>query len=93
MRKAEYARLSGKDRRFIKGQKYTLLSRHENLSLEGKRALKLLLAANKRFNTAYLLKESFGQAVGLHATKAGRGASSTTGAPVSSGGGSSPTSA
>ena len=32
VRKAEYARLSGKDRRFIKGQKYTLLSRRENLT-------------------------------------------------------------
>lgn len=61
VRKAEYARLSGRDRRFIKGQKYTLLSRRENLGLEGRRALKLLLAANKRLNTAYLLKESFGQ--------------------------------
>ncbi len=61
VRKAEYARLSGKDRRFIKGQKYTLLSNRENLTLEGKRSLKLLLAANKRLNTAYLLKESFGQ--------------------------------
>ena len=61
VRKAEYARLSGKDRRFIKGQKYTLLSNHENLSLDGKRSLALLLAANKRLNTAYLLKESFGQ--------------------------------
>jgi transposase len=61
VRKAEYARLSGKDRRFIKGQKYTLLSSRENLTLEGKRSLKLLLAANKRLNTAYLLKESFGQ--------------------------------
>jgi transposase len=61
VRKSEYARLSGKDRRFIKGQKYTLLSRHENLTLEGKRSLKLLLAANKRLNTAYLLKESFAQ--------------------------------
>ena len=61
VRKAEYARLSGKDRRFIKGQKYTLLSRRENLGLEGKRALKLLLGANMRLNTAYLLKESFGQ--------------------------------
>ncbi len=29
VRKAEYARLSGKDRRFIKGQKYTLLSPRE----------------------------------------------------------------
>jgi transposase len=61
VRKAEYARLSGKDRRFIKGQKYTLLSNRDNLTLEGKRSLKLLLAANKRLNTAYLLKESFGQ--------------------------------
>jgi transposase len=61
VRKAEYARLSGTDWRFIKGQKYTLLSRRENLTLEGRRALKLLLAANKRLNTAYLLKESFSQ--------------------------------
>ena len=61
VRKAEYARLSGKDRRYIKGQKYTLLSRRENLTLEGRQSLKALLAANKRLNTAYLLKESFGQ--------------------------------
>mgnify|MGYP002829726226 FL=1 len=61
VRKAEYARLSGRDRRFIKGQKYTLLSRRANLSLEGRQLLKPLLAANKRLNTAYLLKESFGQ--------------------------------
>jgi hypothetical protein len=27
-----YARLSGRDRRFIKGQRYNLLSRHENLT-------------------------------------------------------------
>ena len=61
VRKSEYARLSGKNRRYIKGQKYTLLSRHENLTLDGRRSLKTLLAANKRLNTAYLLKESFGQ--------------------------------
>ena len=61
VRKAEYARVGGKDRRFIKGQKYTLLSHHENLTSDGKRSLKLLLNANKRLNTAYLLKESFGQ--------------------------------
>jgi transposase len=61
VRKSEYARLSGRDRRFIKGQKYTLLSRRENLTLEGRKSLKTLLAANKRLNTAYLLKESFGQ--------------------------------
>ena len=61
VRKSEYARLSGKERRYIKGQKYTLLSRKENLSTDGRKALKTLLAANKRLNTAYLLKESFGQ--------------------------------
>jgi len=61
VRKREYARLSGKDRRFIKGQKYTLLSRRENLTMDGRRALKTLLQANKRLNKAYLLKESFGQ--------------------------------
>ena len=61
VRKSEYARLTGKQRRFIKGQKYTLLAHRENLSLEGRRALKTLLAANKRLNTAYLLKETFAQ--------------------------------
>ena len=61
VRKSEYARLTGKDRRFIKGSKYTLLSRRENLTLEGRAALKTLLAANRRLNTAYLLRESFGQ--------------------------------
>src|ERR1700726_4896359 len=61
VRKSEYARLAGRDRRYIKGQKYTLLSRRENLTLDGKNALKTLLLANKRLNTAYVLKESFGQ--------------------------------
>lgn len=61
VRKSEYRRLHGQDRCYIKGQKYTLLSNKANLTLEGKRALKKLLAANKRLNTAYLLKESFEQ--------------------------------
>ena len=61
VRKSEYARLTGKDRRYIKGQKYTLLSHWENLTLDGRTALRKLLAVNKRLNTAYLLKESFGQ--------------------------------
>ena len=61
VRKSEYGRLVGKDRRFIKGQKYTLLSHRENLSTEGRRSLRLLLKANKRLNTAYVLKETFGQ--------------------------------
>jgi transposase len=61
VRKTEYSRLSGQDRSYIKGQKYTLLSRRENLTLKGRQALKKVLAANKRLNTAYLLRESFGQ--------------------------------
>ena len=61
MRKSEYARLTGKNRQFIKGQKYTLLSNRENLTLEGRRALAKLLKANQRLNVAYLLKESFDQ--------------------------------
>src|SRR5437879_7604262 len=61
VRKSEYARLTGKDRRFIKGQKYTLLAHPENLTANGRRSLRLLLAANKRLNTAYVLKESFAQ--------------------------------
>jgi transposase len=61
VRQSEYARLTGRQRRFIKGQKYTLLSHRENLNLEGRRALKELLRANRRLHVAYLLKESFGQ--------------------------------
>ena len=61
VRKQEHRRVSEKDRAFIKGQKYTLLSNQANLTLEGRQSLKKLLAANKRLNTAYLLKESFGQ--------------------------------
>ena len=38
-----------------------MLSHRESLSRDGRKALKTLLAANKRLNTAYLLKESFGQ--------------------------------
>ena len=61
VRKAEYARLSGKQRKYIKGQKWVLLSNRENLTLDGKASLRTLLKANKRLQTAYLLKESFGQ--------------------------------
>jgi transposase len=61
VRKQEYARLTDRDRQYVKGQKYTLLSRWKNLSVEGKDALKTLFKANKRLNKAYLLKESFSQ--------------------------------
>jgi transposase len=61
VRKQEYARLTGADRRFIKGQRYALLSHWGNLTADGRAALKLLFKANRRLNKAYLLKESFGQ--------------------------------
>jgi transposase len=61
VRKLEYARLSGKSRDYIKGQKYTILSRKKNLTLKGRKSLKKLLNANERLNKAYLLKESFSQ--------------------------------
>jgi transposase len=61
VRKSAYGRLTGKHRRFSKGQKSTLLARRENLSLEGRQALKPLLAATKRVHTASLLTESCGQ--------------------------------
>lgn len=48
-------------RKFIKGQKYVLLSHRANLSPEKRRALTTLLAANKRLHTAYVLKEQFEQ--------------------------------
>jgi transposase len=61
IRKSEYAKLTGDQRKFIKGQKYVLLSHRENLTNEGKKNLALLLKANKRLNTAYILRESFDQ--------------------------------
>jgi transposase len=61
VRKTEYYRLTGKDRRFIKGQRYTLLSQREHLTTDGRRSLRLLLKANRRLSTAYILKEEFGK--------------------------------
>jgi len=61
VRRTEYYRVTGKERTFIKGQRYTLLSHWENLTLEGQQSLKKLLSVNKRIHTAYLLKEQFSQ--------------------------------
>jgi transposase len=61
VRRSEYKRVNEKERRFIKGQRYNLLSHRANLDLDAKRALNLLLQANRRLHKAYLLKESFGQ--------------------------------
>ncbi len=62
VRKAEYKRLTNRaDRKYIKGQKYVLLSHRANLSLDKKRRLDTLLTANQRLNKAYILKEAFAQ--------------------------------
>jgi len=60
VRRSEYRRLQGKERSYIKGQRYTLLSR-ENLTLDERKTLPKLLGANRRLSVAYLLKEHFGQ--------------------------------
>lgn len=61
VRRSEYQRVNGTERKFIKGQRYTLLSHRANLNAAGRRSLRLLLKANKRLHKAYLLKEAFGQ--------------------------------
>ncbi len=61
VRRAEYKRVDGAKRRFIKGQRYHLLSNRENLDAKGRLELEALLKVNNRLNKAYLLKESFDQ--------------------------------
>lgn len=61
VRRSEYKRVTGDDRVFIKGQRYVLLSRRENLSDDRRKNLERLLQANTRLNTAYLLREQFEQ--------------------------------
>jgi transposase len=60
-RRSEYKRVTGEDRSFIKGQRYVLLSRRENLTDDGRTNLERLLHANTRLNIAYLLREQFEQ--------------------------------
>jgi hypothetical protein len=57
VRKAEYARLDGKSRTLIKGQKYALLSHPQNLEGSARKNLKLLLTANKRLNRQLWLQQ------------------------------------
>jgi transposase len=61
VRKSEYARLVGDNRRYVKGKKFVLLSRWDNLSQEKQQGLLELFRVNRRLCKAYLLKESFGQ--------------------------------
>jgi len=61
IRRSEYNRVTGEDRSFIKGQRYVLLSRRENLTDDRRKNLERLLQANARLNIAYLLREQFEQ--------------------------------
>jgi len=61
IRRIEYGKLSGDERKYVKGQKYNLLSRWKHLELPAKRSLKTLLSNNKKLYTAYVLKETFEQ--------------------------------
>ena len=57
----KYARLSGKGRAFINGQKYALLAHPHNLEGSAQKNFTRLLPAARRLNAAYLPKGSFGQ--------------------------------
>src|SRR2546428_13857735 len=72
VRKSEYARLSGKDRQFIKGQKYPLLSRREQPPPRGPRGRKEVGLGHTRLTTASPLKGAYGQVWGYHGGRRGR---------------------
>ena len=55
-----------------------MLSHPQNLKGPARKNLKLLLGANKRLNTAYMLKESFGQ-LWTTTARLGHGSSSRAG--------------
>jgi|SRR5580692_3771090 hypothetical protein len=74
VRKKQYTRLRGRDR----SQKYTLLSRRDNLTWTGAVPLHKLLQTNQRLNAGYLVKEPSGSCRTTGA-RLGRGASSRIG--------------
>jgi transposase len=59
VRRSEYARLNGTERKFIKGQRFNLLANRGNLTRKGREELAQTFKANRRLYTAYLLKEDF----------------------------------
>ncbi len=61
IRKQEYRRVSEKQGKYIKGQRFILLSRYKNLDATGKQSLNELFVVNRRLYKAYLLKEQFSQ--------------------------------
>jgi transposase len=53
------AQTDAEGRALLKGQRYNLLRNPENLSTDGRRELKLLLAANRDLSIVNLLKDAF----------------------------------
>ena len=51
VRRQEYKRVNEKERKYIKGQRYTLLSHKANLDIEGRKSLKILL--KHRFSLSF----------------------------------------
>ena len=90
VRQAEYRRLTGQDRQFSKGQKYTLLSRREHVTLEGRQALKTLLPPTTASRPPICSRSRL-DSCGVIRKKGGRGGSLTIGGRPSNGNACSPT--
>ena len=59
VRRRTQAQKDAEGRTLLKGQRYNLLRNPDNLSRDGRRQLKLLLAANRDLSIVYLLKDAF----------------------------------
>lgn len=59
VRRRTQAQKDAEGRPLLKGQRYNLLRNPDNLSPDGRRQLKLLLAANHDLSIVYLLKDAF----------------------------------
>jgi transposase len=61
IRRRSYREANGEGRTFVKGQRFNLFRRPENLRREGRAALAQLLEANVDLHVAYLLKDGLPQ--------------------------------
>jgi transposase len=59
VRRSEYTRLNGKERKFIKRRQFNLLANRGSLSRTGREELAHTFKAKRRLYTAYLLKKDF----------------------------------
>lgn len=59
VRRDQCRKASNEDKKFIKGERYVILSNPEDLDNEARSKLEKLLDVNKSISTAYILKEQF----------------------------------